>query len=189
MIEVTLQRAFQFSPTHMQNISTPHTHRKHFSPSFSTLTEPQRVRDHLHLGSAALPPSVAPLVSIPSSSEPHLPQRLILIDFTLFASRTAVPMWEEQLSPAFQQGAAIVTETGPFATAKDATRITTVTKWGLPPRPTSTRPPLLPSTRENVAPRSWSAPWKPWSGNRQLISRFFWKHRPGVEPPFSPWDV
>ena len=61
-------------------------------------------------------------------------------------------MLEELWSPAFQQDAVVVTETGLFGTAKDATQITTVTKWGPPQRPISIKPPLHPSTPGNVAP-------------------------------------
>ena len=89
-------------------------------------------------------------------------------------SRTAVPMLEELLSPAFQQDAVVVTETGLFGTAKDATQITIVMKWGPPQRPTSIKPPLHPSTPGNVALRSLSVLWRPWLGNR-VVSSFPWK--------------
>ena len=108
--------------------------------------------------------------------------------FHSFSSRTAVPTLGELLSPAFQQGVVVVTETGLFGTAKDATQIITVTNWGLPRRPTSIRPPLHPSTLGNVVPRNLSAPWRPWLGN-SFIRNLPWKHCLCFEPPCSHWDV
>lgn len=128
-----------------------------------------------------------PFVSILSLSD--LPQWLILIDFPFFVPRTAVPMLEEQLSPAFQQGAVVVTETGLCGTAKDATRIITVMKWGLPQRPTSIRPPLHPSTLGSVVQRSLCVLWRLWLGNMPFISTLPWKHSLHFELPCSHWDV